>query len=663
MPKIATYTNNVFPDAGPMADLAQASARNGYYMGQIIEQGWNALGRGVSKMQAGMEAKDAKAKEMAEQEDVANLTVAYAMKNAEMAVKWKKTVSETDPNNISEVQQKFMQDATTEYNMLHESAKTQKGRLYSMKARAEAFSSQYISTAADAMNLTGEAAVQSVNQIVDAYSKSAADDPGNVEAYHKQLDLALEAQIDGNNLDVKQALKLKNDAHAAIDKSAIEGMTLNNPKAALKALDDPKFTAHITGEEKVAYIKAANERIQAIASDEKAAKTEAENQAKQQAKNELIEIQKTVEVNPQTGKATVPKNFFTTVDQWAKKNEGHVDPEDVRAVKNYAQTKINTPDDAKSIGADTAVDPQTYNDFTRRAKNGTLTKAMIYDAAASGLLSDKHLTFFNKWIDSPEVENKDLAKFNTYLDGFKKIIVTSSMGIEDAAGTARYTDFNSDMMEKLPDLKAAGMNSKQIDEYVRQNVEHYQIKSADEDAMGDRADQLGVGASLPPNVEPLPIPETKKPLGDILGKGADASDRSIIGASRNPKMTADTMSVIKTLVPEAQPKFAQLVENLEARGVHIIAKEGRRSLERQTELYNQGRTTPGEIVTGTIKGSKHLQGLAMDIVPASVVDKPHWAPEDPVWDIVGEEVAKLGLKWGISARPGGKDKPHVEWVG
>jgi len=661
MPKIATYTNQVFPDAAPMAELARSSAQTGYYIGNMWQEGFNALGRGISKVQSGIEQRANAAKELAEQEDVANLTVAYAMKNADVAVRWKKAVAEADPGDAS-FQEKFMQDISAEYNMINEGAKTQKGRLYSMKARAEAVSSQFLSTSADVMNLQGEAAVRSVNQIVDAYSRSASDDPGNVTAYHEQLDLALEAQITANNLDAKGALKLRSDAHAAIDKAAIEGMILNNPQAALKALDDKKFNSTISGEEKVAYTKQANERIKMLESDKKAAVVEERKVREQDAKNELIEIEKNITIDPVTKKAVVPNNYFTLLDTWANNNKGYVSDEDVRAAKNYAYSKINAPDDG-NMGISTAIDPVTFSDFKKRAGNGTLTNAMIDNAAADGLLSDKHRTFFKQWINAPEGENKELAQFDKYLDGFKKIIITSSMGIEDAAGTARYADFNSDMMEQLPELKKAGFTKDQIDEYVRKNVEVYQIKGADEDLMDDRMNELGVGAALPPNVDPLPIEQNRVPLSDILG-GAEnkASSRSIVGASRNPKLAEDASKVFNGLLPEARPKFEQLVANLEARGVPIKVVEGRRTQERQAELYSQGRTAPGQKVTWSMN-SKHLKGIALDIVPVSVAGTRDWSPDDPAWDIVGEEAAKLGLKWGITSKPGERDKPHIEWIG
>lgn len=48
--------------------------------------------------------------------------------------------------------------------------------------------------------------------------------------------------------------------------------------------------------------------------------------------------------------------------------------------------------------------------------------------------------------------------------------------------------------------------------------------------------------------------------------------------------------------------------------VPFMVIEGLRTPARQTELYAQGRTKPGPVVTWTMK-SKHLEGRAVDIVP------------------------------------------------
>ena len=65
------------------------------------------------------------------------------------------------------------------------------------------------------------------------------------------------------------------------------------------------------------------------------------------------------------------------------------------------------------------------------------------------------------------------------------------------------------------------------------------------------------------------------------------------------------------------PNLVHVVERaLELSPVDFMVIEGFRTLARQQELYAQGRTTPGKIVTWTMK-SKHLTGSAVDIAPVS----------------------------------------------
>ena len=46
----------------------------------------------------------------------------------------------------------------------------------------------------------------------------------------------------------------------------------------------------------------------------------------------------------------------------------------------------------------------------------------------------------------------------------------------------------------------------------------------------------------------------------------------------------------------------------------VIVVEGVRTPQRQRDLYAQGRTKPGKIVTWTMN-SKHIDGLAVDLAP------------------------------------------------
>ena len=48
--------------------------------------------------------------------------------------------------------------------------------------------------------------------------------------------------------------------------------------------------------------------------------------------------------------------------------------------------------------------------------------------------------------------------------------------------------------------------------------------------------------------------------------------------------------------------------------VRLMVLEGLRTKERQAELYAQGRTAPGKVVTDTL-ASKHIVGRAVDLAP------------------------------------------------
>lgn len=85
---------------------------------------------------------------------------------------------------------------------------------------------------------------------------------------------------------------------------------------------------------------------------------------------------------------------------------------------------------------------------------------------------------------------------------------------------------------------------------------------------------------------------------------------------------------------------------------------GYRSYCEQSQLYAQGRTMPGEIVTRARPGySYHNFGLALDVV---FRDKNgNWTWNSPHWDKLGEIGKKHGFHWGgdWAEFP---DQPHFE---
>lgn len=82
-----------------------------------------------------------------------------------------------------------------------------------------------------------------------------------------------------------------------------------------------------------------------------------------------------------------------------------------------------------------------------------------------------------------------------------------------------------------------------------------------------------------------------------------------------------------------------------------------RSFKKQDELYAQGRSTSGNIITNAKAGeSYHNYGLAFDLV--EIKDgKALW--NNPNWNKIGELGKSFGFNWGGDWRSF-KDYPHFE---
>ena len=80
---------------------------------------------------------------------------------------------------------------------------------------------------------------------------------------------------------------------------------------------------------------------------------------------------------------------------------------------------------------------------------------------------------------------------------------------------------------------------------------------------------------------------------------------------------------------------------MEAAGLPVVIAEVRRSAARQRELYAQGRTTPGAVVTWTTQ-SKHITGRAFDFDFA----EGDANDDDSAWAFAGELGSGMGLVWG-----------------
>jgi peptidoglycan L-alanyl-D-glutamate endopeptidase CwlK len=129
-------------------------------------------------------------------------------------------------------------------------------------------------------------------------------------------------------------------------------------------------------------------------------------------------------------------------------------------------------------------------------------------------------------------------------------------------------------------------------------------------------------------------------------------------------LTIDTSNVddrsehcIASLAPEIQDTARALVHKAVEAGITIKIICGLRTFEEQDELFEQGRTKSGKIVTNARGGfSNHNFGLAFDI---GIFEGGEYIEESPKYKTVGQIGKSLGLAWGGDWKSI-HDEPHFE---
>ena len=149
-------------------------------------------------------------------------------------------------------------------------------------------------------------------------------------------------------------------------------------------------------------------------------------------------------------------------------------------------------------------------------------------------------------------------------------------------------------------------------------------------------------------------PRPKKSVAKLAAVRAGAPDRV---DDRSEK-------AIATLLPQVQPYARALVKKAAQHGITIKVIAGLRTYEEQNELFAQGRTKPGRIVTNARGGfSNHNFGIAFDV---GVFEGASYLDESPKYKAVGALGMDLGLEWGGNWKTF-LDEPHFQlrptWAG
>ncbi len=118
------------------------------------------------------------------------------------------------------------------------------------------------------------------------------------------------------------------------------------------------------------------------------------------------------------------------------------------------------------------------------------------------------------------------------------------------------------------------------------------------------------------------------------------------------------------LYPEFLRRLRALLEDGRRAGADFWVTSGWRSYGEQDELYAQGRTTGGAIVTNGRGGqSAHHFGIAADLTRDGIIERkglqPDWRRES--YEPLKELAIKHELAWGGSWKF--RDNPHVQLPG
>lgn len=142
----------------------------------------------------------------------------------------------------------------------------------------------------------------------------------------------------------------------------------------------------------------------------------------------------------------------------------------------------------------------------------------------------------------------------------------------------------------------------------------------------------------------------------------------------NNKPIADVKTRKQQLIDGASPELREKINEwlviLAEKGIKVLIYETYRSAARQDELYQLGRTKPGNIVTDA-RGGQSKHNATIDGKPASkafdccpmINNAPSWSKKGDAlaaWEEMGKAAEQVGLYWGRNFTTTSSDWAHFE---
>ncbi len=119
---------------------------------------------------------------------------------------------------------------------------------------------------------------------------------------------------------------------------------------------------------------------------------------------------------------------------------------------------------------------------------------------------------------------------------------------------------------------------------------------------------------------------------------------------------------LSDLKPIFRAKVDLWLKDCRGAGLDILVYCTLRTIKEQDELYEQGRSVPGKIVTNAKGGqSAHNYGLALDFVPL-IQGKPQWSAGNPLYLQAVALASSRGIE-SASKWTRMKEWPHLQMPG
>jgi len=223
--------------------------------------------------------------------------------------------------------------------------------------------------------------------------------------------------------------------------------------------------------------------------------------------------------------------------------------------------------------------------------------------------------------------------------------ITTHLGLYDMTDMDGVLDFYFGMPKALdPRAKLNGFKNNFTYLFIHELLHGKEQNAGFKDAVHAMDEQGRLKEMLTKHLE---RDELEKQVG-LLQRILELT-KILFSLKKKPKVVTDLLPLVKR-------QSDMVIAAMGFLGLPVRVVEGYRSPERQTELYNQGRTTKGNIVTNAKAGeSLHNFGVAVDFV----FRKQGYNATKSEWKLLGDIGKAHGFDWGGDFK-NFIDKPHHE---